>query len=545
MKKTLSINLNGVAFNIDEDAYTTLQSYLNDLGSHFSSSEESEILKDIEGRIAELFTEKLINGKTVIENHDVTEIIDILGHPDQFDNNDNEKIKNKKDEKKEQRKYRKLYRNPNDAILGGVASGCAAYLGWDVTLMRILFVIIVIVGFGWLIPIYFLLWLIVPEAQTAAQQLEMQGVEPNLENIKNYMESDKFKESAKRVGTRMGEVFLWLFKALFILIGGIIGFAFIMVAICIVAAIIAILVGGNTFFAEMLPHYMNTTTEIAFLCSLAGLFLCPAIGIIAGCLRLTSNKPNVTTPRRHWLGWILFIIWIISLLTIIIIPVNNFWPQSIKRQLQHSDILKEETRNVGQFSAIQLSGNITAYLTQSNNTEVNIRFPEGLENQVKTEVKNGELKIYVEGNKWITNEIFAYINTPNIKSIELYGASDLECTSNITAENLTLNLLGSSSADFNINVKKQLQLKTAGSSSVDLRGEAKSAEINILGASDLDAFDCTFSTCKLNATGASDAEITVTDSLWATATGTSEIDYAGSPKFVSQKTSGVSSITKQ
>jgi len=172
MKKTLSINLNGVAFNIDEDAYTTLQSYLNDLGSHFSSSEESEILKDIEGRIAELFTEKLINGKTVIENHDVTEIIDILGHPDQFDNNDNEKIKNKKDEKKEQRKYRKLYRNPNDAILGGVASGCAAYLGWDVTLMRILFVIIVIVGFGWLIPIYFLLWLIVPEAQTAAQQLE-------------------------------------------------------------------------------------------------------------------------------------------------------------------------------------------------------------------------------------------------------------------------------------------------------------------------------------------------------------------------------------
>ena len=60
-----------------------------------------------EGTITrEEFTEKLINGKTVIENHDVTEIIDILGHPDQFDNNDNEKIKNKKDEKKEQRKYR-------------------------------------------------------------------------------------------------------------------------------------------------------------------------------------------------------------------------------------------------------------------------------------------------------------------------------------------------------------------------------------------------------------------------------------------------------
>ena len=84
MKKTLTINLNGIVFNIDEDAYQALKSYLNEIGAHFVSEEEKEILKDIEARIAELFAEKLQGNKDVIEITDVESVISVLGHPNQF-----------------------------------------------------------------------------------------------------------------------------------------------------------------------------------------------------------------------------------------------------------------------------------------------------------------------------------------------------------------------------------------------------------------------------------------------------------------------------
>ena len=117
MKKTLSINLNGVAFYIDEDAYSTLKSYLNDLSKHFSDAEESEILKDIDARIAELFTERLNNGnKTVVEMQDVEAVIETLGSPNQFDVDGDEKEPQSKADEKKKTQYRKLYRNPNDVI---------------------------------------------------------------------------------------------------------------------------------------------------------------------------------------------------------------------------------------------------------------------------------------------------------------------------------------------------------------------------------------------------------------------------------------------
>jgi hypothetical protein len=72
MKKTININLNGIPFIIDEDAYQILNSYLLEVGKHFSTEEEKEIMKDIEARIAELFLEKH-NKKTkkILETDDV------------------------------------------------------------------------------------------------------------------------------------------------------------------------------------------------------------------------------------------------------------------------------------------------------------------------------------------------------------------------------------------------------------------------------------------------------------------------------------------
>lgn len=136
MKKTFTVNLNNIVYNIDDDAYDLLRKYLNEVESRLSANERKEVMGDIEARISELFTEKLQRGKNVINIKDVEEIIRILGKPNQFSEEDAaEQEEASTSGKKNKRKY---YRDPENAVLGGVAAGLAALLGWDVVLVRIL-----------------------------------------------------------------------------------------------------------------------------------------------------------------------------------------------------------------------------------------------------------------------------------------------------------------------------------------------------------------------------------------------------------------------
>lgn len=542
MKKTVSINLNGVAFTIDEDAYATLKSYLSDLEKHFPNSDEREILKDIEARIAELFTEKLVNGKTVIENPDVISVVETLGGADQFD--EEEQGNDKETEKKAKRKHRKLYRNPNDAILGGVASGCAAYLGWDTLLVRILFVVVVVFGFGWFIPIYLVMWALVPEAHTAAQRLEMQGIEPNFENIKKFVESDRFKETATRIGSRLGEVFIWCFKVVFVFIGGIFCFVFLSVAVAVMFALVALLVNAELIMPYFSEFAVTTPLAIAFLVAVAALFICPVVEIIAVFGRLLNR--NKQQPRHRWLSWSLFFVWLIALFTVVLIPLNALGLKESKNLLfEHSDLF-EKNIDVTEFSAIELNGVIDAQLIQSPTTEVSLRFPESLTDKVVAKVENGTLKISMDHSKlskW--KGITAYISSPNIESIKLRGVANLESQTVISGDKLNVEVEGISSVDCDIDVKN-LRLAVEGTSEVELNGKAQNAKIQLEGKSSLDAFDCVFRNCRANLSGINEADIFVTDSLWATADGLSEIEYKGNPIFVSENAlSKWSEITKR
>ena len=102
MKKTLTVNLNGIVFHIDDDAYEMLQRYLHEIADHFQSEDEKkEIMADIEARIAELFTEKLQKNKNVITLTDVEEIIEIMGKPSQYTDEEEETPKASKNDKKQ------------------------------------------------------------------------------------------------------------------------------------------------------------------------------------------------------------------------------------------------------------------------------------------------------------------------------------------------------------------------------------------------------------------------------------------------------------
>ena len=177
MKQTKTVNLAGINFYLDEDAYFRLDQYLNQLKAYFKGeTAAAEIISDIENRMAELFQQRIKNPQTVITLIQVEEIITILGKPGDFDKETtSEENKNSYFTKK------KLYRDMDNSILGGICSGLGAYFNIDPTWVRIIFLIAILSGVSLLV--YVIMWIIIPPARTTAEHLEMQGNPVNINNI--------------------------------------------------------------------------------------------------------------------------------------------------------------------------------------------------------------------------------------------------------------------------------------------------------------------------------------------------------------------------
>src|SRR5688572_21955605 len=162
MNKTVNVNIGGMAFIIDEDAFNRLHQYLENLKRHFGSTEGgTEIIQDIEARIAELLSEKLAT-RTIISNRDVEEVIAEMGGPEEFGGTD-EPAAPKSANNFESEEPKRVYRHPDDQVLGGVCSGIAAYLGFDPLWLRLAFALAVLF-FGTGILIYIILWIVIPKA---------------------------------------------------------------------------------------------------------------------------------------------------------------------------------------------------------------------------------------------------------------------------------------------------------------------------------------------------------------------------------------------
>ena len=289
MKKTISINISGILFHIEEDGYDTLRKYLDAINRHFSSYKDNhEIISDIENRIAEIFLSNLKNNKQVISAENVDKLIEKMGTIADFasveeeiaDLKEEEKLENDQDfykyvtppdadkkgykklmrlenkkilggvcagiahyfkidplwtrliailllfsgnlrfnfgfldiwpfddfrlklsfgifaaiayivlwiilpvsyEIEEDKNIKKLYRNPDDKVIGGVASGLAAYFGIEVIYTRLALVFLILAG-GSGFLIYLILWIITPVASSITERIRMKGGEITLDNI--------------------------------------------------------------------------------------------------------------------------------------------------------------------------------------------------------------------------------------------------------------------------------------------------------------------------------------------------------------------------
>ena len=329
MKKTLTVNLGGTVFHIDEDAYRLLDNYLSNLKIHFrKEAGADEIIDDIERRISELFAEKLTAGSQVITITDVEEVIARMGKPEDMEaENDSEPSVGNATRTTI---HRRLYRNPDDKLLGGVISGMAAYLGWDVTLLRLLLLVVLICGVGTLIPVYIVCWLVIPEARTAAEKLSMRGEAVTVENIgktvtdgfekvangvNDYMKSDKPRTFLQKLGDALVMVAGWFFKiclVIFAIICSPLLFVFGVVFVALLFAAVMVAIGGGAALISMFPTFdviLPTSPLSAIVMYIAGILL---VGIpLVSLVWAIFSQIFKWQPMASGLKWTL-VIWIVS-----------------------------------------------------------------------------------------------------------------------------------------------------------------------------------------------------------------------------------------
>lgn len=351
MKKTLTVNLGGRVYHIDEDAYRLLDRYLSNLKQHFRKQQGAEeIVTDIENRIAELFAEKLSAHVEVITLADVEEVITRVGKPEDFGESvaDSDKgwtasgtdqNRHTSEQTTQQARQRRLYRDPDDKVLGGVAAGVAAYFDWDVTWVRIALVALFFVPFV-NIPVvlpYIIAWIVIPEALTAGEKLHMRGEAVTVENIgktvtdgfekvsngvNDFIKSDKPRTALQKVLDAIIAVVSVVFKVFLVALLVVCFpalFAFAIAFVVLIVVLITLAIGGWAALVNLIPmiNYapIGTSPAIAIISTIAGLALVgiPLFGLVYAIFRqLFQWTPMSTTSK-----WILIILWFISLIAVV------------------------------------------------------------------------------------------------------------------------------------------------------------------------------------------------------------------------------------
>lgn len=201
MNKLLFVNIGGVVFQIDETAYRKLDTYLNSIRRKYANTEEGDdIIQDIEHRIAELFT-SAVGERGAIMDGNVDEIIRIMGAPEDFEEAAFDQGTAQQNTRIEAPRLSatRFYRDKDNNVLGGVCAGLAAKLDIDALWIRLLFLVsFFFAGTGFLL--YIVLWIIIPEAKTTTEKLEMRGEKVDINNIERSV-----RDGAKQFGSKMNE----------------------------------------------------------------------------------------------------------------------------------------------------------------------------------------------------------------------------------------------------------------------------------------------------------------------------------------------------
>jgi Putative auto-transporter adhesin, head GIN domain len=430
-------------------------------------------------------------------------------------------------------------------------------LGWDVTWIRVGLILIVLIGWGTIIPIYLVAWLIAPKAVTVAQRLEMQGEDVTVENIKseinnvkNYVESEKFKRSASSVGDRFLDVIRTLIKIVGGLIGGVLAFVGIIVAFALLIALLSLLFVPSIlmgFSPELAAEWTMFTGENAALLVVSLLLVvgAPIYMIVYWAINLIGRKRYEHAKTTSLVVGILWIAGLFMLYSVGAKTIKNWSTNSPNFDFtlnESNEPTVDQTRTIEAFTGLDVSDNIEVEITQDSTHSLVVSAPERVLDRIKTEVVDGTLRIYTD--KFMLNQpIKITLSTDSMHSIKASGAAQISTTAPFNATRLYVELSGASHGNLDFAVKGMSQFKLSGASNIDVNGSTAQLEVDASGASDYNGDSFTSLSSRAESSGASNINLHASKKIQADASGTSNIDCTGSPATIIKNESGAANIT--
>jgi phage shock protein PspC (stress-responsive transcriptional regulator) len=341
MNKTVNINLGGMFFHIDEDAYQKMTRYFDAIKRSLNnSSGQDEIIKDIEMRIGELITEKHASDKQVINLKEVDEIIAVMGQPEDYIIEDDNKT-NPSFDSSAYRSSKKLYRDREKGMIGGVAAGLGHYFGIDAVWLRIVLILLVFAGFGTGILAYIILWIVTPEAVTTSEKLEMTGEPVNISNIEKKVREefesvsgklknvdyDKYgnqiKTGAGKIGNSFGDFIITVFKVFAKFLGVILIMSGLAVLVGLLIGVFTL--GSNAFIDLPWQGFIEAGNFTDYPIWSFGLLMFFAVGIPFFFLVLLGFK--LLAPNARSIGniakYTLLALWLIAVSLAISIGIKQ------------------------------------------------------------------------------------------------------------------------------------------------------------------------------------------------------------------------------
>ncbi len=319
MNEIKKCSISGVAFTLDKEAYETLENYLNGLHEAYRHSADGpEIVADIEARIAELIL-SVQDGGQVVEKPLILNIIDQLGHIEELSGEQQENGGAREDDDLQpaDRIPRRLYRDPENAKLGGVCAGLGKYFDIDPVWIRLgLFVPLILMIFssgtfsflsalfgnltGACLLCYLVLWFAIPSARSARQKLEMEGSPVTVRNVaQTAMAANETDSKAKPIIAETVSVFGKVVLILLKLFAGFVVLGLIITACAFIIGLISILIGG--------PEMLGIPIWLPVLAILMVLIPNLLLIYVLMCL-IASRKPGGRTIWTSLVLWVLTII---------------------------------------------------------------------------------------------------------------------------------------------------------------------------------------------------------------------------------------------
>lgn len=327
MKPVVKASIGKIAFTLEEEAYNILKAYTDSLEAHFRGNPSGkEIMEEIEVRLAELLTEKC-GTAGVVGSKAAREACDTLGSVKDIDSDkssedaddDGQKMTDRNGSAKH---TKKLFRNPDDKLIGGVCSGLAAYFDKEPILFRLIAIGIFLLFMfteareAFWIPIaaYLALWLIIPEAKTVGQKYQMRGDKNTLDSI-----MENVGKSAEEIGNtakQFGKAHPDLLRVLVRSVSVVVGILFIIASFASLLGLAISAAGSALILPVSLEMFLSSTVgpEQVTLCTIA---ILSALGIPFICLLYGGILMAFNMKAPKWRpGLLLFLLWIVSMGTL-------------------------------------------------------------------------------------------------------------------------------------------------------------------------------------------------------------------------------------